>query len=370
MRTSPTVYEVAERAGVSTASVSRVLAGHDRVRQETRDKVMAAVTELGYVPRGAAQDLAGRRTAVLGLCFPDLVGDRDIARPGRARPDQEADTDAMYWYDEVIRGMERAARRSGYALLIAASHETDDANLVLTVAGRCDGLVVLAGTAPAETVEHVVARVPVVLLAAPPGIRVRGTVDHLGVANESGMHELTRHLLDTHGYTDLCFIAGPPDSADSASRYAGFRAALAERGLTERGLAAAGEPDLHGDFTAAGGAAVVTRLLQRGPVPRVLVCANDQTAIGAMSALRQAGLRVPEQVAVTGFDGVQVARHLSPGLTTVAQPMREIGEVAVSLLQQRIAESDRPAEEIQLPVRLEVRESCGCPAPAGRREDQ
>ena len=156
MRTTPTVYQVADRAGVSIASVSRVLAGHDRVRPDTRARVLSAVAELGYVPSGAAQDLAGRRTAVLGLCFPDLIGDRDIVSG-----------DALYWYDEVIRGMERAARRSGYALLIAASHENDDVNLVLTVAGRCDGLVVLAGTAPVETLEHVAARVPVALLAAP-----------------------------------------------------------------------------------------------------------------------------------------------------------------------------------------------------------
>src|SRR5258705_4481303 len=155
MRRTPTVYEVAERAGVSTASVSRVLAGHDRVRPETRARVLTAVAELGYVPSGAAQDLAGRRTAVLGLCFPDLIGDQDIVN-----------SDAMYWYDEVIRGMERAARRSGYALLIAASHESDDVNLVLTVAGRCDGLVVVAGTPPVETLGPVASPGPLVLLAA------------------------------------------------------------------------------------------------------------------------------------------------------------------------------------------------------------
>src|SRR5258706_11083268 len=137
MRSTPTVYEVAARAGVSTATVSRVLAGNDRVLEPTRERVLAAVAELGYVPSGAAKDLAARRTGVLGLCFPDLVGDQDIAQG-----------DATYWYDEVIRGMERAARQSGYAVLIAASHESDDVNLVLTVAGRSDGLVVLAHTGP------------------------------------------------------------------------------------------------------------------------------------------------------------------------------------------------------------------------------
>jgi len=362
MRSMPTVYEVAERAGVSIASVSRVLAGHDRVRPETSARVLAAVAELGYVPSGAAQDLAGRRTAVLGLCFPDLIGDRDTGAPNSADQDS-VHGDAMYWYDEVIRGMERAARRSRYALLIAASHESDDVNLVLTVAGRCDGLVILAGTAPVETLEHIATRVPVVLLAAPHSARPSALLDHLCVANETGMHQLTSHLLDVHGYDSMAFVAGPADSADSASRLAGFHAALAGHGRV-----AADHPVLPGDFTFNGGAAAVGRLLARGRLPRVLVCANDQTAIGAMSALARAGRRVPDDVAVTGFDGVNVGRHLSPGLTTVVQPMRELGETAVRLLQERITDTARPGREIELPVRVEVRGSCGCPEP-GTAED-
>jgi LacI family transcriptional regulator len=344
-RTTPTVYEVAARAGVSIASVSRVLAGNDRVRPATRDRVLAAVAELGYVPSGAAQDLAGRRTSVLGLCFPDLIGDPDLV-----------DNDATYWYDEVIRGMERAARRSGYALLIAASHESDNANLVLTVAGRCDGLVVLAQTAPLETLEHIAARVPVVLLAAPHAPReTPGLLDHLEVANETGMYDVTAHLLDVHGYDDVAFVAGPDGSPDSQRRFSGFRAALIERGLP-----VADEPELRGDFTTAGGEQVVAHLLEQGRMPRALLCANDQTAIGAMSALRRAGVRIPADVAVTGFDGVDVGRHVHPGLTTVAQPMRELGETAVRMLQRRMTDPTLPGEDFELPVRVELRGSCGC----------
>ncbi|HEY7225647.1 MAG TPA: LacI family DNA-binding transcriptional regulator [Micromonosporaceae bacterium] len=372
-RGAATVYEVAARAGVSTASVSRVLAGFDGVRPETRARVLQAVAELGYVPRGAAQDLAGRRTAVLGLCFPDS-GDQDVD-----------DSDAMYWYDEVIRGMERAARRSGYALLIAASHTSDDINLVLTVAGRCDGLVILGGTAPLSTLEHIATRVPVVLLATPPAAAERpGLLDHLYVANAAGMRDMARHLLDDHGYSDLAFLAGPEDSADSESRLTGLRQALVERGLSPD------VPVLHSDFTTASGAVVVGELIGRGSVPRVLVCANDQTAIGAMSALGRAGLRVPADVAVTGFDGVLIGRHVHPGLTTVAQPMRELGETAVRLLQRRVgraspasrperadtavgdtATSSDEAANVELPVRLELRGSCGCPEPTvpGQRRE-
>ena len=236
VRDKPSVYEVARLAGVSTATVSRVLAGYERVLPRTRDKVLTAVTELGYVPSGAARDLAARRTGVLGLCFPDL--------------DSE-DGDAAYWYDEVIRGMERAARRSGYAVLIAASHHRDDSGLVLSIAGRCDGLVVLARTAPLAMIEHVATRIPVVLLATEEGeSRPDRAIDYLAVANETGAYQVTAHLADGHGYNGICFIAGPPDSPDSARRLDGFRRATA--GLPET-------PVYHGDFTTAGGRRVAER---------------------------------------------------------------------------------------------------------------
>jgi LacI family transcriptional regulator, galactose operon repressor len=347
VRDKPSVYEVARHAGVSTATVSRVLAGHERVLPVTREKVLNAVTDLGYVPSGAARDLAARRTGVLGLCFPDLDQDED---------------DAAYWYDEVIRGMERAARRRGYAVLIAASHHRDDSGLVLSIAGRCDGLVVLDRTAPLAMIEHVATRIPVVLLATGEGPdhdpgRPERAIDNLAVANETGAYQVTAHLAEVHGYRDIGFIAGPPDSPDSASRLAGFRRAAA-------GLDRA--PVHHGDFTTAGGRRVAERILAAGRAPRGVVCANDQTAIGVMAALRQAGLSVPGDVAVTGFDGIRLGRHLSPSLTTVVQPMAALGDTAVAMLSERIGGAGQPPRTlpprtVELPVRLELRGSCGCP---------
>src|SRR4029077_2772399 len=191
---------------------------------------LTAVTELGYVPSGAARDLAARRTGVLGLCFPDL--------------DTE-DGDAAYWYDEGIRGMERAARRSGYAVLIAASHHRDDSGLVLSIAGRCDGLVVLARTAPLAMIEHVATRIPVVLLATEEGeSRPDRAIDYLAVANETGAYQVTAHLADGPGYAASGSTPAPPDSPDSARRLDGFWRATA--GLPET-------PVYHGDFTTAGG---------------------------------------------------------------------------------------------------------------------
>lgn len=347
MRETPTVYEVAARAGVSTASVSRVLAGNDRVRPETRERVLAAVADLGYVPSGAARDLAGGRTGVLGLCFPDLVGDQDIV-----------ESDETYWYDEVIRGMERAARRSGFAVLIAATHASDDARVVTLVAGRCDGLAVLAHTVRPETLRRIARRIPVVMLAAQHelggGWSRDLAIDRLAVANDTGAYELAAHLVDVHGYTDVRFVAGP-DSPDSTSRFLGYR-----RALLERGLSAPEQPELVGDFTTAGGRRVMTELLRQDKPPRAVMCVNDQTAVGALAVLTEAGLRVPEDVAVTGFDGIQLGQHLRPALTTVVQQMRVLGERVVSLLEERIADPALPPRTVELPVRVALRGSCGC----------
>ena len=342
VRDKPSVYEVARLAGVSTATVSRVLAGYERVLPRTRDKVLTAVTELGYVPSGAARDLAARRTGVLGLCFPDL--------------DTE-DGDAAYWYDEVIRGMERAARRSGYAVLIAASHHRDDSGLVLSIAGRCDGLVVLARHRAAG---HDRAR-----RDAHPG-RAAG---HRGRRRQAG----PGHRLPGRGQRDR---GVPGDGAP------GGRARL-HRHLLHRGPArltglgpqarrvppghrrAPEAPVYHGDFTTAGGRRVAERIIAAGRVPRALVCANDQTAIGVMAALQNAGLSVPGDVAVTGFDGIRLGRHLRPSLTTVVQPMAALGDTAVTMLKDRIGGGAQPRQTlprrtVELPVRLELRGSCGC----------
>ncbi len=348
MRAAPTVYQVAERAGVSTATVSRVMNGSGRVLPGTADRVIAAVAELGYLPGGTARGLAARRTGVLGLCFPDLVNDQDLTETG-----------APYWYDEVIRGLERGARRSGSAVLIAASHERDNVQLVLTVASRCDGLIVLPRTAPVALLEHIAMRIPVVMLAACRGqSQVAGLVDHLSVANESGAYAATAHLADEHGYDRIVFLAGPPDSPDSARRFDGFR-----RAMTERGRPVPRQPEYHADFTTAGGRRVA-EIIVAGSVPRALVCANDQLAIGAADTLQRAGLRVPEDVALTGFDGAQLSEQLRPSLTTVVQPMRALGERAVSLVLERLADPAQPARSVQLPVQLALRRSCGCPAPA------
>ncbi|MFG3547823.1 LacI family DNA-binding transcriptional regulator [Streptomyces sp. NPDC047725] len=364
MSTTPTVYDVAERAGVSIATVSRVYRNPDSVRAQTRERVLAAARDLGYVPSGNARGLASRSTGVLGLCFPDY-SDPDAeseAKAGAVGSGDEADDEAaMLYSDQIIRGMERAARRHGYALLIAASLKGGPESLVAKVAGRVDGFAVLARTVPTEDLEVISRRQPVVMLAGPRESNQLDHLDHVEVANSDGQRELTRHLIEDHGLRRLAYVGSAEDSPDVEARFRGYAEAC-----RAAGIAVGTAPDLRvAMMTQAEGARAADALLDRpGERPEALLFANDQMAVGALHTLERRGVRVPQDVAVTGFDGIALGRLVRPALTTVRQPMRRMGEEAVELLVRRLsgraeARSSEPVS-VTLPVSVVRRASCGC----------
>lgn len=344
-----TIYEVAQRSGVSTATVSRVMADGKGFSAATRDRVLAIAAELGWVPSGPARGLASRRAGIVGLLFPDLGASG------------EAEEESALYVDQVIRGAERASTAVGDAVLIAATRSASGRQLAFSVAGKVDGLVVMARSLSDEDVAAIARSVPVVMLA---NSSARGGLDFAGADNRGGSREITAHLIGAHGYTNLAFLAGPADSPDSQERFAGFCAALAEAGLP-----VPREPAAIGSFTEAGGHQAVRAMIARGHAPRAIVCGNDEMAIGALIALRSERLRVPADVAVTGFDDISATRHLRPALSTVHQPMRELGERSVQLLLDRIADPAAKPKSLILPTRVVIRGSCGCRsgAAAGHR---
>jgi LacI family transcriptional regulator len=238
---APTIYQVAREAGVSIATVSRALRRPGDLRPATRDRVLRAVADLGYVPSGPAHGLATGRTRVLGL-----------ARAGVSDAEVEEGHETLLFSDEVLRGMERSARLAGYAVLLASA---DDAGrrFDLELAAKTDGMVVLARTMPAEELERLARRVPVVLAA---GSGTPAGVDRVSVANAEGTAAVTAHLLREHGAGRLAFLGGPADSPDAAARFQGYRAALAGSGRP-----APDRPDAVRDSTEAGGRAAMRALL-------------------------------------------------------------------------------------------------------------
>jgi LacI family transcriptional regulator len=322
-----TIYQVAARAGVSIATVSRALRDDTPVTDETRRRVLAAATELDFAPSQPARSLAAGRHAANGIVFPDLVGP---------------------YYAEVVLGYEAVAAQLGSSVLILATRERRDAAAaVRELTRRVDGLALLGHTVGDDVVAGIAASRPVVLIARDP---VPGA-DNVRTGNVRTARALAEHLLG-HGYRRFAFLGGPDDSPDVAGRYAGFRSAVrAAAGEVSSALVPTRGFDLEAGERAAGD------LIRRGRSPRALVCANDELALGALRAAREAGLDVPGDLAVTGWDDLLAARFA--GLTTVAQPMRQLGATAARWLNRRIADPAPAARRRVLPTRLVVRSSCG-----------
>jgi LacI family transcriptional regulator len=342
-RATLTIYDVASRAGVSIASVSRVLNGLGSPRAETRERVMQAVRELSFVPDGAARALSNGLKEVVGVVF--RRGGEELF---------EGEDESFLFIDVINRGIEVGAQRRGFDLLISSVGFNDDnvAARIGALAGKADGLILHDRMLSAVGIARLADMVPIVTLAGSP------TPASLNVRcdNESGIRALVRHLVIDHGYRSLGYVSGRADSPDNRTRSRAFETEAVEAGAEEIETG----PAWQGNYSAAGGASVVASLLDAGrKLPRAILCANDQTALGVIHALAQRGLRVPQDVAITGFDDVPVARHLHPPLTTIRQPMQELGVKAFDILYSRISAGGGKADTV-LPVELVVRESCGC----------
>ena len=344
----PTIYDVAHAAGVSIASVSRVLNGRGNPLPETRERVEQAVAELGFIPDGAARALSARLKEVIGVVIRRPTG--TVAGGGIFQDEDES----LQFPDLINRGIEVAAQHRDYNLLVSwvDVDDHDHTRRVFALARKSDGLILHDQVLDAGQLEQLSRQVPVVTLAGvatPASSNVSGD-------NLTGMAELARHLVTEHGYRTLAYLGGHPDSPDNLARHAAFRDAVAQAGGTF-----AGGPEWQGNYCAAGGARVIGRLLASDiPLPRAIACANDQTALGVIYALRQHGVDVPGDVAVTGFDDIPMARHLRPQLTTVRQPIQEIGATAFEVLHSMISAAEPAQRDIVLPTQLIPRESCGC----------
>lgn len=350
-RSRPTVYHVADKAGVSIATVSFTFRQPAKVKESTRKAVEAAARELGYIPSASARGLAGGRTGALGL----------LTRAGRpADPDPESsagsaalDPDPDWrrfplYFDEVKRGVEEECWRRGYAVMVAGATSANSEAVLTDLAGRVDALAVLADSVADADLRRIAERLPVVVLSES---RLAGDLPQIDVDNSGGMRDLVEHLVHSHDLRDLAFVGALIDT-DRVERFAAFQATLRAAGL-QPPLASLG---VTGDYRA------MTRdLTDRDAWPDAFVCESDEVALAVMDTLRDIGVDVPEQVAVTGFDGIVAGRVSSPQLTTVRQPMTAMGAEAVKILVDRIERPQERAPSRCFPVQLVVRQSCGCP---------
>lgn len=329
----PTIYSVAEAAGVSIATVSRVVQGTGAVATATRDRVLAAIDRLDYMPLAAARSLAVRQHEALGLVLPELAGP---------------------YFSELLMGFEEAAAELDLSVvltLVERDRPLDVARFSRLVAG-VDGVAVLGGLLPDEVLRRATRQRPLLVFAGGDTVGF----EHLAAENTTSSAALTAHLLDVHGRTRPVFAGDPEIAPDVRERFAGFARALTERGLDV-------PAPLGGGLREADGTAAAERLLADGLPADAVVCANDEIALALVERLVSAGVRVPQDLAVTGWDDVMAARFVRPGLTTVRQPVRELGALAARRLHERVTGAE-PGDPGVLATRVVLRGSCGCPEPA------
>jgi LacI family transcriptional regulator len=349
----PTIYDVAARAGVSTATVSRALNSLSSVRPSTRAKVMAAMEELQFVPNVVARGLSSGKHWILGLVFTRAVVEgNEKAVDSDVLVVEEA---SLLYTDIVIRGAEMRAAELGYSLLLSSADERHPSGMtsLLNLSGTVDGLILLDRVLRDDDVAYLARRIPVVLLAGRGDSSSAVTVR---VDNEQAMRSLAEHFVNVHGIKNVGFVTGSNDSPDSVARGNAFRSAMAELGGTLDAV-----NYLEADWTSSGGEAVMQRRLTLdAPLPEAFACANDQTAVGVIYALRAGGLKVPDDVVVTGFDDISLTRYFNPPLTTIRQSGSILGEVAVNALVAMLDDTKDVRPTIVLPTELVVRGSCGC----------
>lgn len=333
------IRDVAELAGVSTATVSHVINGTRYVSPELTERVQAVLLELNYQPDAVARSLRRRETLTIGLLVPSLE---------------------IPFFASVAYSIERVAAEHGYNIILCNSEwqvETEAQHLQSLLARQVDGLICIsakmnvAGIAP-----FIDAGTPVVMFERQmPGI----SLDAVGIDNVKGAYKATRHLLGL-GHRRIAAITGMNISTVSERRLLGYRQALEDAGLPFN-------PDyvFHGDYLPETGAKAVGHFLSLPEKPTAVFAFNDLMALGALQSLHERGLSAPEQMAIIGFDGIAISQYSSPALTTVRQPLNRMGRTAVELLLQRIrGEGPKEAQYIELEPELVIRSSTVPPSTA------
>jgi LacI family transcriptional regulator len=314
--TDATIRDVARRAQVSVASVSRALNNFANVSEHTRARVADAVRELGYVPHAGARSLSLARTNAIGVVLPDLHGE---------------------FFSEIVRGMDKEANSRGYLLLLSNMHagSAQSASALRALRGRVDGMIVMA---PHLSESELAAALP----AGTPAILVNTRADGRDSSrldNAAGARAVAVHFLE-RGRKRIVHIAGAEGNIDADERAEAFRKALAGTGVEFEVV--------QGEFTEESGEAAIRSLLESGTSFDAVFAANDMMASGALQALRDAGVNIPTEVAVAGFDDIPLARHI--GLTTVRVRIAELGERAIKRLVSMLeGYNDAPLQELHSP---------------------
>ena len=330
-----TIADVAKKAGVSTATVSRVINNSGTVSQSTRALILDSIEELNYHPQSAAQILASKRTKTIGLIFPVFIGD---------------------YFAPLLRGIEAAAQEHGFQLLIYSTQGSKKrGGTIRSPLGEqnTDGVLVFVDSiSDRELIRFHNIHFPVVLIhqTPPKGIEIPCVT----IENIKGAMKIVDHLIEIHGYRKIAYLSGDDDQEDSHWRENGYRKSLENHGIRF-------DPNLvaSGGFEREQARKTVEAWLDNDIEIEAIFSGNDEMAIGAMTAFSQKGIKIPEDMALVGFDDISLSKYLHPPLTTVHAPTEQVGKESIHLLIDQI-EGKEKENLVLLPTNLVIRSSCGC----------
>ncbi len=332
-----TIFDIAQASGVSYSTVSRVLNGFEFVKADTRQRVLKVAEDLGYVANLQARSLAGGKSKIIGVLVPSLENG---------------------YISAIAQGIDEELTKAGYDLMLYTTHHKQgkEAQYAKTIAsGLTDGLLLMVPLIPSSQLESNYLTAlrqkgfPYVLIDQTDAANQSTVVDS---NNRQGAYEATDYLIKL-GHTRIGFITGNMEINAARERLEGYKTALEKNNLAfEQSLF------VKGDFTQRAGYEAAKTLLQMRQPPTAMFSANDLAAFGAMDAIREAGLRIPEDVSVIGFDDITQASLAYPKLTTVRQPLQEMGRVAVKLLLEQIHHPDTKIKQVTLETSLMIRDSC------------
>jgi LacI family transcriptional regulator len=331
----PTIYDVAREAGVSYTTVSRALSGYEFVKPSTREKVLQAAEKLGYVPNQQARSLAGGRSNLIGVLVPALSNS---------------------YISEILRGIDEELANSDYNLILYTTHRHHgkESTYVATIMnGAAEGLLLVVPLISTSYLDALRQQdFPYVLIdqsdETEKSLVVSGT-------NWQGAYQATEYLIEL-GHRRIGFVSGLAGLNSATERLKGYTAALRDHGIPLRH-----ELIVEGNFRESGGYAAAQKLLALAETPTAIFAANDMSAFGVIEAVRQRGWRIPEDISVIGFDDVPQASNVYPKLTTVHQPLAQMGREAVTLLLERIEDPTREMRQVILETELVIRDSCCLP---------
>lgn len=342
-RRGVTIIDVAHASGVSCATVSRVLSGYEFVRESTRKRVLDAVERLGYVANPQARSLASGHSQIIGLLVPNLDNG---------------------YVGTITQGIDQELARANYDLMLYTSHRypVRESFYVSAIAnGLTEGLLLVAPLVPTTYLDALREQnFPYILIDQVDPTENSSVVD---ATNWQGAYEATQYLSQL-GHTEIAFITGVLAIRSAVDRLQGYKAALADCDIPVR-------DDLvfEGDFQQETGYEITKSLLRNlDPLPTAIFASNDLLALGAMDAAREYGLRIPDDISIMGFDDIPQASLVFPKLTTVRQPLAQMGQVAVQMLMAQIEDQSRLPQRVTLATQLVVRDSCG-PRPNGVSTD-